>query len=90
MTVGAAMGKVTKMRLPKIGDLVWCQNGVKKNMGIVSSFDPAAWHDRERRGEDYCWVTLIEDKPGQAKWAKLKNLILVKDTDGPGHETILG
>ena len=68
-------------KLPNIGDLVWCQNGVKKNMGIVSSFDPDAWHDRERRGEDYCWVTLIEGSPGQPKWTKLKSLSLVRENE---------
>ena len=68
-------------KLPNIGDLVWCQNGVKKNMSIVSSFDPDAWHDRERRGEDYCWVTLIEGSPGQPKWTKLKSLSLVRENE---------
>ncbi|HIE83867.1 MAG TPA: hypothetical protein EYQ00_08495 [Dehalococcoidia bacterium] len=69
-------------KLPGIGDLVWCQNGVKKNMGIVSSFDPdRLLRDGERRGEDYCWVTLIEGSPGQPKWTKLKTLILVKENE---------
>ena len=68
-------------KLPNIGDLVWCQNGVEKNMGIVSSFDPDGWHDRERRGEDYCWVTLIEGSPGQPKWTKLKSLSLVRENE---------
>ncbi len=68
-------------KLPEIGDLVWCQNGVKKNMGIVSSFDPD-WTDREPTGEDYCWVTLIEGSPGQPKWTKLKTLISVKEDEG--------
>jgi hypothetical protein len=67
-------------KLPKIGDLVWCQNGVKKNMGIISSYDPD-WTDRNPTGEDYCWVTLIEGSPGQSKWTKLKTLISVKEDE---------
>jgi len=69
--------------LPKIGDLVWCQNGVKKNMGILSLYDPGWTDDRQPTGEDYCWVTLIEGSPGQPKWTKLKNLVLVGVNDDP-------
>ena len=73
-------------KLPAIGDLVWCQNGVKKNMGIVSSYDPdlgPGRHQisREPTGEDYCWVTLIEGTPGQPKWTKLKTLAFVKESE---------
>ena len=79
-------------KLPNVGDLVWCQNGVKKNMGIVSSYDPdlgpngfkAA--DRDPTGEDYCWVTLIVGSPGQPKWTKLKTLILVKENEVPSMD----
>ena len=66
-------------KLPVIGDLVWCQNGIRKNMGILTSYDPDWTEAREPRGEDYCWVTLIEGSVGQPKWTKLKNLILVKE-----------
>ena len=70
-------------KLPQVGDLVWCQNGVSKNMGIVSSCDPTG-PERDSRadnGEDYCWVTLVEGNTGQPKWAKLKNLILVREDE---------
>ena len=71
------------MNLPKPGDLVWCQNGIRKNMGIVSSYDPTWIDEREPSPEDYCWVTLIEGSPGQPKWTKLKNLVAVSVNDEP-------
>ena len=69
-------------KLPTLGDLVWCQNGIRKNMGIVTSWDPDIGSHREPRDEDYCWVTLLEgNSPGQPKWTKLKKLVLVREDE---------
>ncbi|HIE83321.1 MAG TPA: hypothetical protein EYQ00_05455 [Dehalococcoidia bacterium] len=63
----------------QIGDLVWCQNGVKKEMGIIESIDPSYPKDSSTlvHGEDYCWVVLIESTMGQRKWTQIKRLIPV-------------
>ena len=65
--------------LPQVGDLVWCQNGVKKEMGIIESIDPSypKGSSTLAHGEDYCWVLLIESTMGQRKWSQIKNLIPV-------------
>ena len=70
----------------KIGDLVWCQNGVKRNMGIIVSRDPDyPNYDGHRipslQLEDYVWVTLVEGSSlGQDKWTKIKNLELISES----------
>ena len=63
----------------KIGDLVWCQNGIKKNMGIIMSRDPGYRHEPNKplQLEDYVWVILTEGSPGQEKWTKVKKLELI-------------
>jgi len=64
----------------KIGDLVWCQNGVKKNMGVIYSRDPGYPHEPEKplQLKDYVWVILVEgNSMGQHKWAKIKDLELI-------------
>ena len=57
-----------------VGDLVWCQNGIRKNMGIIAEITTRARDPKD----DYCWVVLIEGSSrGQEKWTQLKDLILV-------------
>lgn len=66
----------------KVGDLVWCQNGIKRSMGIIVSRDPGCPHAEgvlPLRPEDYVWVILTEGTPGQEKWAKVKNLELISE-----------
>ena len=67
----------------KIGDLVLCQNGCSKNMGIIIGRDPSYPEDEvipPLQPEDYVWVVLTEGSPGQAKWAKVKNLELISES----------
>ena len=64
----------------KIGDLVWCQNGISKNMGAIESRDPSYPDDPEKplQPDDYVWVVLLEgNSMGQKKWAQIKNLEVI-------------
>jgi hypothetical protein len=63
----------------KIGDLVRCQNGIRRNLGIIVSRDPSYPHDPDKQllPEDYVWVILTEGSPGQEKWTKVKKLELI-------------
>ena len=63
----------------KVGDLVWCQNGISKNMGLIVSRDPDYPHDPDYQlqPEDYVWVVLTEGSVGQEKWVKVKKLELI-------------
>ena len=66
----------------KLGDLVWCQNGHNKNMGIIISRDPSYPGDEvflPLQPEDYVWVILTEGSPGLEKWVKVKNLDLISE-----------
>ena len=61
----------------KIGDLVLCQNGIGKSIGVISSRDPDYPSDKVHlplQPEDYVWVILYEHNFGQQKWTKVKNL----------------
>ena len=67
----------------KVGDLVWCQNGIRKNMGIVQNRDPSYPADPNMflQVEDYVWVILLEEiSMGQMKWAKVKDLELISES----------
>ena len=67
----------------KVGDLVWCQNGIEKNMGVIVSRDPGYPFpdtDKPLESENYVWVVLIEGSPGQEKWTKIKNLELISES----------
>jgi|TARA_R110001583_G_scaffold5598_7_gene30078 hypothetical protein len=64
----------------KIGDLVWCQNGNNKNMGLILGRDPNYPIPDTKKPlglEDYVWVILTEGSPGQEKWTKVKKLELI-------------
>ena len=64
----------------KIGDLVWCQNGIRKNMGIICDRDPTyPENDKPLQPEDYVWVVLVEGEFGQKKWTKAKKLELINE-----------
>ena len=67
----------------KVGDLVWCQNGIRKNMGVIISRDPeypSPDASKPLAPEDYVWVILTEGSPGQEKWTKIKNLELISES----------
>ena len=67
----------------KVGDLVWCQNGIRRNMGIIMGRDPDYPHPETGKPlapEDYVWVILTEGSPGQEKWTKIKNLELISES----------
>jgi|LWDU01.1.fsa_nt_gi hypothetical protein len=67
----------------KIGDLVWCQNGIRRNMGIIVGLDPDYPHPDTGKSfapEDYVWVILTEGSPGQEKWVKVKKLELISES----------
>ena len=67
----------------KIGDLVWCQNGIQKNMGVIYSRDPGYRYEPEKplQPDDYVWVIIMEGQSlGQHKWTKLKELELISES----------
>jgi|TARA_R110002012_G_scaffold305803_1_gene510084 hypothetical protein len=59
----------------KIGDLVYHEDYLLKEMGIVVEFDPSPAMGQGVFGEDYAWIYVINGvNLGQKKWTRIKYL----------------
>ena len=63
----------------RIGDLVYHEDYLIKEMAIVVEFDPSPAMGQGVFGEDYAWIYVINgDNGGQKKWTRIKYLKLIK------------
>jgi|TARA_R110002012_G_scaffold94771_1_gene229483 hypothetical protein len=64
----------------KVGDLVWHDDYLLNEMGIVLKFDPPT--EDNPFGEDYVWIFVIKGvNSGQKRWTKVKLLSLVRGAE---------
>jgi hypothetical protein len=57
----------------KVGDLVWHNDYLLDEMGVLLGFDPPS--DDGIYGEDYAWIFVIKGvNSGQKRWTKVKYL----------------